>query len=79
MADNNSNMIKPVEGLQNVAGLTPAKRREQGKRQQDTHEEKEQEPKQDMQDINELFDDVQPVNGESTENEENRHTIDYRA
>jgi hypothetical protein len=32
MADNDSNTIKPVESLQNIPVLTPAKRREQGKR-----------------------------------------------
>ena len=29
MAEYDSNMIKPVEGLQNVTGLTPARRREE--------------------------------------------------
>lgn len=43
MADNNYNMIKPVEGLQNIAGLTPVKQREKRNRQknpkqQDRHE-----------------------------------------
>ncbi len=32
MADNDSNTIKPVESLQNIPVLTPAKRREQRKR-----------------------------------------------
>ena len=32
MPDNDYNIIKPVETLQNVAGLTPAKRRKQKKR-----------------------------------------------
>ena len=27
MADYDSNLIKPVQGLQNIAGLAPAKRR----------------------------------------------------
>jgi hypothetical protein len=34
MADYDPNIIKPVEGLQNVAGLVPAKGREQRKRRQ---------------------------------------------
>jgi hypothetical protein len=29
MADYDSNLIKPVEGLQNIAGLGPVKRRKQ--------------------------------------------------
>ena len=36
MADDNyNNIIKPVEGLQNIIGLTPAKRREERKRRRD--------------------------------------------
>jgi hypothetical protein len=34
MADYDSNMIKPVEGLQNITGLASAKRREERKRRQ---------------------------------------------
>ncbi len=34
MADYDSNTIKPVDGLQNIAGLTPVKRREERKRRQ---------------------------------------------
>ncbi len=34
MADYDSNIIKPVDGLQNIAGLTPVKRREERKRRQ---------------------------------------------
>ena len=40
MADYDSNMIKPVEGLQNITGLTPAKRREERKRRQQLSEQK---------------------------------------
>ncbi len=35
MADYDSNLIKPVQSLQNIAGLAPAKRRkERGRRRQ---------------------------------------------
>ena len=34
MADYDSNIIKPVDGLQNIAGLTPVKSREERKRRQ---------------------------------------------
>ena len=34
MADYDSNTIKPVDGLQNIAGLTPVKSREERKRRQ---------------------------------------------
>ena len=33
MADSEFNIIKPVEGLQTIQGLAPAKRREERKRQ----------------------------------------------
>lgn len=39
MADENYNIIKPVEALPNVAGSTPAKRRDRRKRRQDQHAE----------------------------------------
>ena len=38
MADYDSNMIKPVDGLQNITGLTPAKRREERKHRQQLHQ-----------------------------------------
>lgn len=41
MADYDSNMIKPVEGLQSITGLTPAKQREERKRRQQLHQENE--------------------------------------
>jgi hypothetical protein len=34
MADYDSNMIKPVQSLKNISGLTPAKQREERKRRQ---------------------------------------------
>ena len=34
MADYDSNMIKPVDGLKNISGLTPVKHREERKRRQ---------------------------------------------
>jgi len=39
MADYDSNMIKPVDSLNNISGLTPVKHREQREhRQQSQHE-----------------------------------------
>ena len=46
MADYDSNMIKPVEGLQSITGLTPAKRREERKRRQQLHQENEEKNEQ---------------------------------
>ncbi|MEK7993027.1 MAG: hypothetical protein AAB403_04415 [Planctomycetota bacterium] len=39
MADYESDLIKPVKSLQNVAGLAAAKQREERKRRQQLHEE----------------------------------------
>jgi len=40
MADYDSNLIRPVKGLQTIAGLAPTGRRENGKRRQELrHEE----------------------------------------
>ena len=38
MADYDTNLIKPVQGLQNIAGLAPAKRREERKSRRQSHE-----------------------------------------
>ena len=48
MADHDSNMIKPVVGLQSITGLTPAKRREERKRRQQLHQENEEKDEQQM-------------------------------
>ncbi len=46
MADYDSNMIKPVEGLQSITGLTPAKRRQERKRRQQFNKESEEKDEQ---------------------------------
>ena len=38
MADYDTNLIKPVQGLQNIAGLAPAKRRKDRNRRRQPHE-----------------------------------------
>ncbi len=55
MADNDYNIIKPVEGLQNIAGLTGAKRREERKRRQNLpggHEEERESENQENRNSN---------------------------
>jgi hypothetical protein len=54
MADNDSSIIKPVESLQNIGGLTPTKRREQRKRRQNLQKQNKQQPddSNDEQDLN---------------------------
>ena len=46
MADYDSNMIKPVEGLQSITGMAPAKRREERKRRRQLNQENEEESEQ---------------------------------
>lgn len=85
MADNDSNTIKPVESLQNIPVLTPAKRREQGKRRQPLHKGNKEHSEQEQ---NNLADEPRPLEKgldeqdldvELTENENDRDTIDYCA
>jgi len=47
MADYDSNMIKPVQSLKNILGLTPAKQREERKRRQQLHHENEEKDESD--------------------------------
>ena len=75
MADNDFNIIKPVESLQNIEGLTPLKRRSEKKRRQNLHDGEKQESEQKL---NESVDEQQFSN-KPAENEGDQHTIDYRA
>lgn len=70
MADYDSNLIKPVKGLQNITGLTPTRRREDGKRRQQLRQEED-----------EFTEDRETQPDERIENEGNRDngTIDYCA
>ncbi len=48
MADYNSNILKPVEGLQSITGLTPAKRNEKRKRRRQLQQENEEKGEQQL-------------------------------
>lgn len=75
MADNDYNIIKPVESLQNITGLTPAKRREERKRRQNLQaehrEEAEEQPNGAL--------DEQTSDNEPDDEENDQHLIDYCA
>ena len=75
MADNDSNTIKPVESLQNIPVLAPAKRREQRKQRQHTHLENEEYSEQEQNNLA----DEQDLDAKLTENESDPNTIDYCA
>jgi len=85
MENYDSNMIKPVEGLQNIAGLTPAKRREERKRRQQLHEENKQKDESAKGEPSESVDEsaegrVNPLEGNSgKKNGRDNGRIDYCA
>ncbi len=69
MADNEHNIIKSVESLQNIGGLTPAKRRQERKKRQDLHKQNDQK--------RELAEDK--LNESTEEDNQDRCSIDYCA
>jgi hypothetical protein len=78
MADYDSNIIKPVDNLQNVTGLAPTRRREERSRRQqlnqDNPEQQEQKPGEPVEE--QVTEDV----GEKWNvNNSNGNRIDYRA
>ena len=81
MADYNSNLIKPVEGLHSITGLTPAKRNEKRKRRRQLQQENEEEEKQLDESVDEQ--DMDNLPEEWTENQKDRNPddtgIDYCA
>ena len=81
MADNDSIIIKPVESLKNIAGLTPAGRRENRKRKQQLKKENEQGSETESQ-INETIDEQQlPIDiaGKDKKEQSDSGGIDYCA
>lgn len=56
MANYDSNLIKPLQGLQRIAGLTPAKRREERKRKQQFNRENESEQEEKVNDSDQQLD-----------------------
>ena len=82
MADYDSNMVKPVEGLQSITGLTPAKRREERKRRRQLQQENDEEGEQQLDESVEEQD-MADSPQKKTENRTNRNHddtgIDYCA
>ena len=80
MADNDSIIIKPVEGLQNIAGLTPTGRRENRKRRQQLKRQNEQDSEAEGQ-LNETIDEQQsPIDIDGDKKEQSDAVgIDYCA
>jgi len=77
MADNDYNIIKPVESLQNVGNITAAKRREERKKRQNSHKQKDRQRKPVEDELNESTE--KNIDSEIAENDRDEHSIDYRA
>lgn len=75
MVNNDSNIIKAVENLQNIAGLTPIRDRENKKRQQRLRQEGKQNSEQEQ---NKISDQKQP-RSDVTKDKDDQNTIDYCA
>jgi hypothetical protein len=71
MTDNDYNIIKPVDGLQNIIGLAPIKDREERKRRQQGQDSAAAKLNESMASENGI--------DEFTDNEEDQHSIDYCA
>ncbi|MFC1676875.1 hypothetical protein ACFL3G_07430 [Planctomycetota bacterium] len=74
MADSNYNIIKPVDNLHNVAGLNPIERRKERKRKQNSNQ---QSNKSGQQPGDEPI--IEQLDGQQDQDDETKHTLDYRA
>jgi hypothetical protein len=71
MADNDLNIIRAVEGLQNIQGLTPTEQRQKRKRRQQTGGHSAQEPQDELAD--------ETADPGTAGSEDDPHSIDYCA
>jgi len=69
MADTDFNIIRPVDTLHNVPGLTPIQDREERKRRQNTPAGRKEPPKEPKSEKNE----------QAEEHDDDTHSIDYCA
>lgn len=77
MVNNDQNIIKPVESLQNVTNLANAKRREERKKQQNSHQQEARQRKPIEDELNQLTE--EDLGSEIAENDQDENSIDYRA
>lgn len=73
MADDNYN-IKPVENLHNIGSLSPVGHRKERKRKQNLQEQAQEEQQQEQDKSTK-----EKLDEETFENQDNQHSIDYRA
>jgi len=77
MADNDYNIIKPVENLQIAGNIAAAKRREERKKRQGSRKQEDRQRKPVEDELNELTE--EDIGNEIAENDQDKHSIDYRA
>ena len=74
MADSNYDLIKPVENLQNVGGLTPVQQQKERKRRRNPQQ---QNPEEYAEDLTESVE--ENLDQEAAQNQSDGHSIDYCA
>jgi len=77
MADNDYNIIKPVKNLQIAGNIAAAKRREERKKRQGSRKQEDRQRKPVEDELNELTE--EDIGNEIAENDQDKHSIDYRA
>lgn len=77
MAEIDHNIIKPVDSLHNIGGITPAKRREERKKRQNINKQKQEQRQFDEDQLNESAE--ESTDRKIAENDQDDHSIDYCA
>ena len=77
MTDNNYNVIKPVESLQNIGNINAAKRREGKKKKQNPRKQEESRRKPAEDELNRLTE--EDTGSGITQQDADEHSIDYCA
>ena len=77
MADYDSNIIKPVDNLQNVTGLAPTRRREERSRRRKLNQDNPDQQEQTDESVDEQVQEEIPENQDK--NDFGGNSIDYRA
>ena len=77
MAEIDHNIIKPVDSLHNIGGITPAKRREERKKRQNLNKQKQEQRQLDEDQLNESSE--ENTDREIAGNDRDDHSIDYCA
>ncbi len=77
MAEIDHNIIKPVESLHNIGGVTPAKRRQERRKRQDLNEQNQEQSRVEEDQVDESVE--ENTDREIAEKDQDDHTIDYCA